>query len=630
MEKRAHCSMGVSFAGVLFVACFMNPWSVSAQESEDNQTEDKSRPQLVITANRFPVSIDQVGSSVTVIDSEQIKKKGYFSVAEVLRDVPGVEIVQSSTVGSVSSIFIRGGESDHTLLLIDGVRANDNNIGAFDISNLKAENIERIEILRGPQSVLYGSEAIGGVVNIFTKKTSKGLGVSASTQGGSYGTQEHKATLGVAGETYSSSTTLSYFRTDGISAAAKNRGNSEKDFYDNLSISNGSRVQVPGGVDIDFSFRYFTANLEVDGFEFGTGAVDDLNAEQDTDTIASSAKLHKAFSDVLAATVELGVLDVDSKGSDPDTAFNNYKIDNQTQSVTTKLDYTPDVAKETDLVFSLGHVYEIRKGRNAGNFNQTRDVNSFFLENQLGFYKRLFMTLGVRTDHDSIFGDRTTFRTTLASLFSNTGSRVHASFGTGYKAPSFNELFFPNFGNPNLKPETSWGYDVGVEQKVCEHLTADVTVFQNVISDLITFNPSTFLAANIQEARVFGIESNLDFRFTDSLSANMNYTYTRSKDQATGRILPRRPRHRGTVGLVYHPVEKLSSNLSLILVNGRKDSDGTKMDNYERVDFSTSYQLTENIRPFVRVRNLFDQDYEEVSGFGTFGFSVYGGAEIAL
>ena len=591
------------------------------------QAEDNTVTTLFITANRYPTEIDEVGSSITVIDEQEIEVKNQSSVLELLRSVPGLNVLQSGGRGKTTSILIRGAEADQTLVLIDGIRANENTTDQFDFATLKAENIERIEVLRGPQSVLYGSAAIGGVINIITKKAERGLGVATSLEGGSHGSEQYKSTLSWSSERAHAITTVSYLAEDGISAAAGDRGNIEDDSYENFSLSSRHGVQFLDDGNGDLTLRFSSARSEVDGFEFGIGAIDDPNFVQKNDTLTLSLNLTKPLTTWLTPSITLGYVDQDLKGNDPDTEFNNFSIDNRTQSLVPKLDFYPSWGG----VLTLGYSFENREGKNRGSFDERRDIHAFFLQKQISWDERFFVTAGMRHDDDSDFGEETTFRLTTAFLLSGSATRFHASYGTGFKAPTFNELFFPNFGNRDLDAETSWGYDIGVEQSFLdERATVDITFFQNKIDDLITFDTDTFLAANIDRADILGIESTLRLLVGDRSEVKVAYTYTDSEDNADGRILPRRARHRGSITAFLTPLEGLQSAVTLLLVNSRRETDGEKMDNYERVDLSCSYTISDQIKPFIRIKNLFDEEYEEIVGFGTLGFSVYAGVEVAF
>ena len=467
-------------------------------EAEDSAVE------LYITPNRYLTSREEIGSSFSVVTKEDIQVRKQPGVLEALQTLPSVEVFRSGGSGTTASVLIRGADSDQTLVLIDGVRVNLNSTGGYDFTNLKAEEIERIEVIRGPQSVLYGSEAIGGVVNIITAKAAPGLSGSLRAMGGSFGTQEYRAGVSRGGESSHASLTASFLKTDGYSAASEDAGNVENDGHQNLSLSGRAGATVLDNAELELTFRYSDAEVEADGFDFALGAVDDLNFEQDNRFFVSSLTFTKPLTEWLKANASIGLNRDELEGKDPDTDFNNFEIDNRSETVTSSVEVYPP----WEGVFLLGYTVDHRKTENKGVFEKSRTIHSVFSQKQISFFEQLTVSAGVRYDDDSDFGNETTFRTALSFNISETGTRLHSSFGTGFKAPSFNELYFPDFGNPDLDAETSWGYDVGIEQAfLVRKIIADITFFQTNIDDLIGFDSVTFLASNIDEAEIRGLEN---------------------------------------------------------------------------------------------------------------------------
>ena len=633
---RANALLRFLFSLSLFCSLFLlvsdTAESETSSETEVNQPSDKVSEdpvELFITANRHATSLDKTGSSLTVISSEEIRDSNQPSLLEVLRRVEGLEVVRTGAPGGATSVFIRGAESDHTLVLIDGVRANSNATGLFDFANLTTDNIERVEIIRGPQSVLYGSEAIGGVINVITKSLSLGTSASFAAEGGSFGTQNYRANVGQATDSARFGLNISYQNSDGFSTASESAGNTEDDSYENLALSGRAGASFLEDGEVDLTVRYVEGDAELDGFDFESGPVDALNFEQDSRLLTSALVVSKPLRENVKFSLSLGMSRDELEGSDLDNEFNNFEIDSSTSNITSSVEIKPD----WEGLFLLGHSFEKRRTDNRDNFDEKRDVNSFFLQKQLSLDSLPVVSLGVRHDDDSDFGDETTFRTTMSWSCNcdETTSRIHASFGTGFKAPSFNELYFPNFGNPDLDAEKSWGYDVGWEFSLPEQKAVlDVTFFQSSIEDLITFDAETFLAANIDEADMHGIEASLRYQLNRYLGTRLNYTWTDAEDATTGEPLARRPEHKGRIGLTSEPIDGLNLGLSLLIVDGRVDSDGSKMDDYQRVDFTGSWQLRDSIRPYFRIDNLFDEDYEEVTGYETTGLAAYGGVEFLL
>jgi vitamin B12 transporter len=632
MKCFVHCCVSVRvlsqfvFSRIVFIPIFFNLIFVDCIFAENLRAENlRQVTEIVVTPNRFAVPKEQSGSSVSVITQEQIVANGSESVFDVLRQVSGLEVVQNGGQGTTATVFLRGADSDQTLVLIDGVRMNSPAGGLFDFSDLRPENIERIEVLRGAQSVVYGSEAIGGVINIISKKGVAGRSLSFTTEGGSFGTSRQVLNFNAGTKDTKLSTTASFLDSDGISVAAQRNGNSEKDSYLNADFSSRADVDFSDSSKAQAVFRYMRGEVELDGFDFLTGGVDDLNFSQNRDVYLASTKIEKSITSSLDANIQLGYTEEDLTGLDEDTEFNNYDISTNSFNISPQANLR--LSENQDVV--LGYQIETREGKNKGNFDQKRDINSIFADYLVGIQNKLFITLGARYENDSDYGSQTSYRVTAATPLEFLNARLHGSLGTGFKAPTFNELYFPNFGNPNLSPEESIGYDVGVEKVFLSgDLKTDVTFFHNKFDDLIAFDTTSFVAENIEEARALGVETSVDYYYKKLASLGLAYTYTASEDKNTGAVLPRRPRHKTSANLSFTPCDKLQLSSAIILVNSRRESTGEKMDNYVKVDARASYLLSPNLKPFVRIENAFDEDYEETIGFGTQGFSAFGGVEL--
>lgn len=605
--------------------CFglLNPLNSQAQ----TEFSDDEVPELYITANKVPTAVDRTGSSLNIVHSEEIEELRGQDALEALRAVPGLNVVQSGGRGRVASVFLRGAESDHTLVLIDGVRVNANGSGEFDISNLNAADIERIEILKGAQSVLYGSEAIGGVVNIITKKTTEGLDAKVLASAGSFGTRSFKGNAGLGSEDFSFNLNFGVTDIEGFSAASEANGNTEDDEFENLTLGG----QVSGTFLEDgkasLRLRHSASETGVDGFDFEVGPVDDLNFTQETDYYLAALDLEKSLGDRVVAKVALSYARDELDGSDPDTGFNNFEIINDSLVVSPQLQFALNDSNQ----FVLGYTFDSRAAENVDNFDFDREINSVFLEYLLSQDSGVDLSLGARLDSDSEFGEEVTYRASLSYQIVEKLARLHTSFGTGFKAPTFNELFFPNFGNPDLVQETSIGFDVGLALDFLDgRIATDTTFFWNSFDDLIVSDSETFLAANIDEAKSLGIEFELAAEICDSLAFVSNYTWTDTENETTNTQLARRPTHKANFGFKGEAFDALEAHLKLLIVNDRIDTDGAEMDDYERVDLDLAWNFKNGLKPFVKAINLFNQDYEEVNGFESSDLAVYGGFEFGL
>ncbi|MCG8457218.1 MAG: TonB-dependent receptor, partial [Holophagales bacterium] len=298
--------------------------------------------------------------------------------------------------------------------------------------------------------------------------------------------------------------------------------------------------------------------------------------------------------------------------------FSNFRAEDTTTTVTMRSDL--QLGEQNTLAF--GYRDEEREGVSVGAFERTVDIRSFFAENRWSSADgRVHLSVGVRNDDHSTFGDETTYRLTVSARLSPS-SRLHGSYGTGFKAPTFFDLFFPGFGNPDLLPETSEGFDLGYEGIwAAGRWEMGFTVFANDFEDLIQF---TFPAGlvNVAEARSEGFELEGSFAASERLRLRASHTFTDTEDLQTGLQLARRPEHRTAVHLDLETARRWRASLSAFAVRDRIDSDGTEMDDYERLDLSAEYELTPRLTPYLRVENLFDQDYEEVPGYTARGITA--------
>jgi vitamin B12 transporter len=604
------------------------PIEASAGQSDDERVEPPTdspaeepsgltvEEEIVVTAARVPEPAHEVGSSVTVIDRAEIERRKVTSVLELLRGVPGLEVAQSGGPGRTASVFLRGANSEHTLVLLDGLRLNNPAFGGFDFADLTLDNVERIEVLRGPQSVLYGSEAMGGVVSIITRRGAEGLSASVEVEGGSLGLRALRAAARGGVRRLEYSVAASNLETEGVSAASERQGNTEDDAYENLTVSGRAGLRWGGDGRADFTARYLDAETGLDGFTFGLGPTDDLNYVQRRDLAQVSLGVTQPLTSWWRQELTVGTVEDHTVGEDPDTPFQSFEYRTRVSELSTRADLRLP-GRDRLLV---GYAFERREADSAGAFDESLELSSFFANNRWSWRDRLYLTAGVRHDDYSRFGSETTYRATGAWLWPQAGTRLHGSFGTGFRVPSFNELFFPGAGNPGLGPEASEGLDAGVEQTFAGgRLRFDLTYFDNRFEDLIVFDLTRFTFANVAEAESRGVELTVDAAPSPDWDLLASWTYDETEDLASGQPLARRPEHRGTLVASYRPTDRWQSTASVIAVADRIDSDGTPMDEYERVDLAVEYRLGGHLRPYARVENLLDRDYEEVTGFTTPG-----------
>jgi vitamin B12 transporter len=632
----------VSFAAILFSLTQLSV--VIAQDKEASLDE------VVVTASRIDTKKSQVASSVTVITNEELIKGQYRSVAEALRQVPGVDIVQSGPVGGNVAAFIRGANSEHTLVLLDGIELNNpaTTNRAFNLANLTLENVERIEILRGPQSTLYGSDALGGVINIITKKAAEGANGYISSEAGSYESFTQVGGITYGTEDLDVSAGITRQDVGNISAASARTGNKEYDAYENTSLTGRVAYTPSELLDLSVSTRYAQSGADLDN-SGGVGG-DDPNRRLKNDeffTIAQ-AKTH-LLDDTLSQVLSISYSNHDlSDNNDPDA---EHPIDLARSSYNgdlLKIDANNNWKVTDYFAFVLGGQTERERASSEflsesafGPFEDTLGgrsarTNAVYSEAQAFWNDDASVDLGLRVDDHSIFGRAMTYRIAPA-VFVTSSTKLRGTVGNGFKAPSLVQLY-SSFGNPNLEAEKSTGWDVGIDQEVCgKTLTVSGSFFRNSFDNLISFNSSTFVLENIARSHTQGVEFSGDWQIIESLTAKTTYTYTESEDEGTGESLLRRPRHKGSITLTYAPTEAFQTYVKWQGYGGRFDNDFSgatpsrvRLGGYGLVDIGASYTLTKSLSLFTRLENLFDKEYETVLGYGNFGAAAFGGVKFSL
>ncbi len=581
-------------------------------------------PEIVVTATRIEESVEDVTQDITVITRDEIEKKGSDFISEILRTQSDLEIVQSGGTGKNATIFLRGGSPDQVVVMIDGVKVKSPTTGQLDLSGIIVDDIERIEIIKGPQSTLYGSEAMSGVVNIITKRGAGKPEVTLTAEGGSFST--YKTTTSISGgkENWDYRITASYFDTNGISVA---RNGEEDDGYTNRSISTKFGLTPSDKFSLELNIRYFNDRSELDSFISGLGMVDDLNFIQKGEHYLASARGFiyplKDYEQILTVSSVVDRLDLE----DPDDVFNNSNIDTALETIDWQ--HNIYIKKHT---LTLGAEYRKEEGENTGNFDESIDNKGIYLNGKIkALNEALVINAGLRYDDHETFGSETTYRTGFLYNFKEYGLRIKATHGTGFRAPTLNELFFPNFGNPDLKPETNKGYDVGIEKSLLgDKIKISASYFLQKYKDLIDIDFTTFTPQNIGRAEIKGIEAGFEIKPHSSIMIMTSYTNMDAVDKETGSPLTRRPKDKINSEIEYRKGSVIVS-AGHTYVSKRFDSaSGRNLDAYSLVNLNAKYRIKKNITLFARLDNLFDEDYEEVGGFGTPGFSAYGGLKASL
>ena len=612
---------------------------------------------LVIIANRAPTPAPEVGSTITTVDRATIDRRQSVFVSDLLQDVPGVAVGRAGPFGAQSQVRVRGAEGNHVLVLIDGVEANDPSAGdEFSFEHLSAFDIERIEILRGPQSALWGSNALAGVVNVITRRGGEPLRGSGFLEGGSFGTWHGGARMGASWDQSSADLSISSLDTDGENLSF---AGDEDDGYENTTATFTVDFRPVPRLGIGLFARHTDATSDFDAIDFlNTGLPADAELESDVSLTylrgsGTYSLLDGQWEHGLRLTWTRSDREILEAGSQTSAT------DGEKHGVYYQTSYawgdTDNAAASSKIIFAVDYEQEefTQTGEASffGNPNQTQDMDNIgYVVEYIGQPLRSLSFSGsVRYDDNSDFDNVSTWRLTATRSFAPTATRLRGSVGIGQKSPTFIERFgfFADqfIGNPDLRPEESTGWDVGVEQRLWDdRLRVDVTYFNQRLDDEINgfafdADAGGFTAENLQgSSRRKGIELEAAAKLAGKLEATASYTYTDSRQPDAGGDKAReirRPRHMAALNLNYALLgDRLSLNLNASYTGKQLDSffppfpnlqQTVVLDEYTLVNLAASFALTDSISIFGRVENLLDEDYQNVVGFRNPGVGGYAG-----
>jgi vitamin B12 transporter len=599
-------------------------------------------PQIVVGATRVPTPESELGTSVTVITAEEIAAKQQRTLPAALLDVPGLNVVQTGSPGGITSVFMRGTNANQTKVFIDGIDVSDPSSpnGAFDFAHVLAFDLDRIEVLRGPQSGLYGSDAIGGVINIVTDKGEGPTRVNGSLEGGSFGTFNQTATVGGSTDTLNYFFGFGHFHVGATPVTPQDLippGRAfNPDSYDNRTYSLRLGARLGDQFDVGLVGRAIETTLYSTSDDFlGPESLRSRNA---TRQLFTRGFAHATlFDGRFDTTLGLAYTNSDRGFLDPNripvapSFFGGDRV---------KLDYLGNLRVIDGHVLTFGAEREEDRVDNSGGLTARNGYTAGFAQLQSDIAGRLFNAVSVRYDANDQFGGKATYRIAPALLVPETATKLKASIGTGFKAPSLAQLYenfpaFDFFGNPNLRPETSTGLDAGIEQSLADgHVAIGATYFANHIANLIEVNDSRTSYTNIGMARTYGLESFMNLTPWDGFEVSANYTYTVAKNEITQQDLLRRPRDKVSISATLQATPALLLSASLVYVGTWRDfsRDGSQSNllanGYTIVNLAGTYDLGHGVKSFARIDNLLDRRYQNPLGFQRPGLAAIGGLEV--
>lgn len=616
---------------------------------------------VVVTATRIPTRRSALNATVTVLRGEELRAQGTRMVTDALRDVAGMHVVQGGSYGSLTSVFVRGGQSDYVKVLVDGAPLNEPG-GAINLADLTTDNVERIEIVRGPTSVVYGSDAVSGVIQVFTRRGRGPLRAEASLRGGSFGSLEADLAVDGGNDVLSYSLGASRSATDGIHPFNSS--------YDNLVVSGALRVMPDVRTDVDLALRYGDSEYHVPT-DF-TGALADSNAFQHRDGIAASLDAGRFLSDNVEGRILLSVTENDGGFDDqPDGPADTMGFFGSTslQSVSRRgVDARVNWYATASEVVTLGAEYERERGTSVSESFSEYGTSADSAEagrKNFGLYGQLqaaplgglAFTLGARLDENNQFGTFFTYRAG-ATYGWRFGTRVRASLGTAFKEPTFYENFADSpfaKGNPQLDPERALSWELGVEQEIWSaRVVLGATYFHQQFRDLIQYAavppaPDAPNYFNLAAADAAGVEVVVRTEPLQGLTVGASYTYLHTEvidagaDEGPGagfvegeRLL-RRPTHALSTDASYRVRDRGFASLRLNYVSEREDRDfatfpatPVTLPWYVTLDLAAEATVWRGLAATLRVENLFDEQYQEVFGFAAPGRRWLVGAKARL
>lgn len=614
---------------------------------------------VVITATRTSSNTVELANSITVIDSAEITNKNSFNTFDAIKNEYGISFTQQGGKGSVSNIYIRGGSPSESLVIIDGVEVNMPNDPSnfYNFFALPLDNTSRVEILRGPQSTLYGSDALTGVVNIISLKGQGKPSYNFSFEGGSYNSYKGTITsLGAIGK-FNYSAAFSRTQSDGYSAASEKYGNTENDGFELYNFNTILGYDFSESFDLNLIVRYNNSSTDLDQ-SFGSPEYwDDPTYIFDQDEyfvraqgnlnlmdskwnqkfgISSFRNIRNYSYDTSSASIYYSKSNYDGRKYKADWQNDFYFFENNL--ITAGAEF--ELEEASSEYFSDSYIF-------PGAFESVfpdKSVNTIgiYLQDQINLSKSFFGTVGIRYDYQNQFGSAFTYRIAPAYIFWQTGTKIKATVGTGFKAPSLFYLYDPVYGNSELNPEKSFGMDAGIEQYFWStEFSIGANYFYNKFTDMFGFD-SNFKTININEAQTNGIEVFAHAELIDGLNIKANYTYLDARDKSENtpdynKKLIRRPENKAGLYLSYTWNKIANINLDIMYVGKRDELDfatypSTRivMPDYFLVNLAAYYDLFSFLRLQGRIENLFDKQYEEIYGYGTAGFSVYGGISLKV
>ncbi|MBN2450272.1 MAG: TonB-dependent receptor [Lentisphaeria bacterium] len=602
---------------------------------------------VVVTATHAATPLREVGQAVTVITRQEIEDSQWSNLTDALRQIPGIDFRANGPHATTSNLSIRGLEGYHTKVLINGIPLQDTSTGQQMplLNDINLDDIERIEVLRGPGSTVHGSNALGGVVNIITRS-----GRDAETPTGSveieYGSHGRVRTAGsIRGSEGPLDFSLSLLRESENGISAQNTPlNGDDDPWRQQQVQGAIGIQLDEHLRIEFFGRYTEIDEEYDNADAAWGPFQDSG---DTHHQRWMAGLRLLATDLLDGCVDSSLTASVTELARGYRDTDGWSLNDRYQGRTTEYDWKTTVRlhERARLTVGLANTHEEARVQDGGMpawaipasvpVDDRHRTHAAFAEAQLQPVDDLFLTAGARWNDHSLFGQEWTWSAAGIYHLTATGTRLRASIGKAYRAPSLYELYEPNYGEPSLEPETGTAWDAGFEQDLCPEnprLTFGSTFFRNRVTDYIGFDLGTYRYGQISGIKSHGLETFLQTRPLENVTLRLSHTYTHTNNmEVEASPLAFRPRHKGSADLTWRLSDgRLTLNLNALYVAHRttQHGGGEHLDAFLLANAAATLRVTQHVQVYLRGENLLNENYEIVPDYNEYGRVVYGGVRV--
>jgi vitamin B12 transporter len=590
---------------------------------------------VFVSATKTQTYQSEVGASTSVITADDLAGQANRPVYEILSEVPGVSVDSLGSFGGAVSVNIRGAKRGQTLIMIDGVEVYDPMAVSkdFDLAHLTSTNIERIEIVRGPQSTLYGSDAMAGVINIITKQGHGPAKTEAMTEFGSHNTFLESISISGSEGKNDFSAAVSRTDSDGISKA---RDGQDADGYSNTTFSSRIGWGISENSKLLANIRYVNAQVDIDDGAYQDDPNRTTQSEQFSGSLGLSQKINENWDHLLT----ISGVNFDRNDSDPadsidptEDEYSRFRGDRK------KIEWQNNISLADWDTQTLGYEDEQERGASystgsnwwSNNQSDRRSLENqaFYFQNQAELVDQLFTSAGFRVDNHDTFGSQWTYNLSSSYLIPDTMTRLKANYGTAFRAPNIYQLYDGSYGNASLQPEKSRGFDLGAEQRYIDNkLFVSATYFYDKYENLIDSDPMTWAYVNIKRGTARGYELESSYDVLKALKIGGDYTYTKTRDSDTAQEFGRRAKNQANGFIEWGYSEKGDIRLSAQYIGSRMDApayNDNKDKKYFITNLASQYQLKQDMQLFGRIDNIFDIVYEPIRGYNGIDRSLYMG-----